>query len=261
MAEYYHVKVGEWMNTKGEIELNWAGTDADGNPLPTGTKVEVVLQAIPSYYNNVEDVSELNADGMFIRTLFVIDNEKPSIISSETKDNKLKIKMHDNRYTAAVILLNEDADVVGLYAVNQTKAGDDVEMEVDLDKEFSYVALVDYADNNRVYEYDRTIKSIDEESAADMASSASSVVSSDMSDSASTEVSDDATADKSDDAASDSSSDESSEDNSGDLEVAKTSDAKKTADSSSDEATAGIADDVASKETSKEVEAGGNYED
>ena len=261
LAEYYHVKVGEWMNTKGEIELNWAGTDADGNPLPTGTKVEVVLQAIPSYYNNVEDVSELNADGMFIRTPFVIDNEKPSIISSETKDNKLKIKMHDNRYTAAVLLLNEDADVVGLYAVNQTKAGEDVEMEVDLDKEFSYVALVDYADNNRVYEYDRTAKSIGEESAADMSSDAASVASSDMSDSASTEVSDDATADKSDDAASDSSSDESSEDNSGDLEVAKTSDAKKTADSSSDEATAGIADDVASKETSKEVEAGGNYDD
>ena len=43
--------------------------------------------------------------------------------------------------------------------------------------------------------------------------------------------------------------------------MAKTSDTKKTEDSSSDEATAGIADDVASKETSKEVEAGGNYDD
>ncbi|MBO4912244.1 MAG: S8 family serine peptidase [Butyrivibrio sp.] len=234
-SEFFYAKTNRWEQTRGAFELNWAGTDADGNPLPDGTKVEVVLQAIPSYYNDVEDVSELKADGMYIRTPFVIDNEKPTIIGTgKTDDDKLRIKIHDNRYAATILLLNKDADVVGKFAVNQTKPGCDVEVDVDCEEEFSYIAVVDYADNSSVYEYNSSaITSDAENSASDMSSA-----------SASTDISDDAaSAEKSDDVAKDSSSDEASEEISGEAEAAKVSDVQKAEDLASDEATEGIADD------------------
>ena len=65
-AEFIHL--GKWYNTLESMKLDWAGTDAEGKPLPEGTKVNVTLQAIPSYYDNVEDETTLTGKGLFLTT-------------------------------------------------------------------------------------------------------------------------------------------------------------------------------------------------
>ena len=48
-SSYYHINQGVWMNTRFGAKLYWSITDANGEPLPEDTKVNITLTAIPSY--------------------------------------------------------------------------------------------------------------------------------------------------------------------------------------------------------------------
>ncbi|MBO6283085.1 MAG: Ig-like domain-containing protein, partial [Pseudobutyrivibrio sp.] len=139
-------------------DLNWAGTDANGNPLADGTEVEISLQAIPSYYNDVEDVSTLNAPGMFIKTPMAIDNTNPVVTDAvKTEDGKYTITAYDNRYTAAVLVVGSDKKtIIGRYAVNQEEADTDMDIVIDAPEDVFYVEVFDYALNSTVYRFNNT---------------------------------------------------------------------------------------------------------
>ncbi|MCR5641357.1 MAG: S8 family serine peptidase, partial [Lachnospiraceae bacterium] len=107
------VSDGGWKNTLQALTLMWAGTDKDGKKLPDGTKVEICLQAIPSYYDDVEDVSTLQAPGMFLRTPMTIDNTKPVVSDAvRAEDGSYDLTLYDNRYTAAVTVIASDKKTV-----------------------------------------------------------------------------------------------------------------------------------------------------
>ena len=145
---------GQWKNYMQIQDLFWAGTDAEGNPLPDGTEVEVILEAVPSYYDNVEDPSTLTGKGLYLKTPIAIDNEAPAITGAGfTEDGKLELTITDNRYTAAVIIYDEDGNVVGKYAVNQEEKGADVTLAVDMPGEKFFIVLADYAFNEEVYTF------------------------------------------------------------------------------------------------------------
>lgn len=157
-AEFYSASKGRWLESLAAQDLNWAGTDANGNPLADGTEVEISLQAIPSYYNDVEDVSTLNAPGMFIKTPMAIDNTAPVVTDAvKTEDGKYSITAYDNRYTASVLVIASDKKtVIGKYAVNQEEADKDMEILIDAPDDVFYVEVYDYALNGTVYRFNNT---------------------------------------------------------------------------------------------------------
>ncbi|SFH54256.1 lactocepin [Pseudobutyrivibrio sp. OR37] len=157
-AEFYSASKGRWLENIAAQDLNWAGTDANGNPLADGTEVEISLQAIPSYYNDVEDVSTLNAPGMFIKTPMAIDNTAPVVTDAvKTEDGKYSITAYDNRYTASVLVIASDKKtVIGKYAVNQEEADKDMEILIDAPDDVFYVEVYDYALNGSVYRFNNT---------------------------------------------------------------------------------------------------------
>ena len=157
-AEFYSASKGRWLENIAAQDLNWAGTDANGNPLADGTEVEISLQAIPSYYNDVEDVSTLNAPGMFIKTPMAIDNTAPVVTDAvKTEDGKYSITAYDNRYTASVLVIASDKKtVIGKYAVNQEEADKDMEILIDAPDDVFYVEVYDYALNSTVYRFNNT---------------------------------------------------------------------------------------------------------
>jgi lactocepin len=134
-------------------KMMWAGTDASGNPLPDGTQVDITLQAVPTYYNNVEDPKTLKAEGMYLTTPMTIDNEAPALAGmNKTDDGKITLSLNDNRYTAAVLVISSDKKtVLGKYAVNQTVAGEDWDVTIDAPEGIFYVEVLDYAMNSTVY--------------------------------------------------------------------------------------------------------------
>lgn len=157
-AEFYYANEGRWANYLDGIELNWAGTDANGNPLPDGTEVDITLQAIPSYYDDVEDVSTLTNPGMFISTPMVIDNTAPAVVDAvKGEEGKYDITLYDNRYTASVIVIGSDKKtVLGQYAVNQETPDEDVTLSIDVPEDVFYVDVIDYAMNETVYRFNNT---------------------------------------------------------------------------------------------------------
>ncbi|MBQ5386328.1 MAG: S8 family serine peptidase [Lachnospiraceae bacterium] len=144
---------GAWQNRMQVAEMMWAGTDASGNPLPDGTQVDITLQAIPTYYNNVEDPKTLKAEGMYLTTPMTIDNEAPALAGmSKTEDGKITLSLNDNRYTAAVLVISADKKtLLGKYAVNQTAAGEDWDVTIDAPEGTFYVEVLDYAMNSSIY--------------------------------------------------------------------------------------------------------------
>ncbi|QFJ55973.1 S8 family serine peptidase [Pseudobutyrivibrio xylanivorans] len=157
-AEFYYAGQGKWVESLAAQDLDWAGTDADGNPLPDGTEVDVTLQAIPAYYDDVEDVSTLTAPGMYLSTPIAIDNTAP-VVSDAVKgeDGKYELTLYDNRYVASVLLIGSDKKtVIGKYAVNQEQLGEDVTLSIDAPEEVFYVDVIDYAMNESVYRFNNT---------------------------------------------------------------------------------------------------------
>ena len=149
---------GEWMNYIQWQELFWEGTDAEGNPLEDGTEVEITLEAVPSYYDDVEDAKTLDGKGLYLRTPMVIDNTKPVIADAvRGEEGKYDITVYDNRYTAAVLVIASDkSTILGRYAVNQEVKDQDMVVSIDAPEDVFYVELFDYAGNASVYRFNNT---------------------------------------------------------------------------------------------------------
>ncbi len=158
VAEFYYANEGRWVNSLDAEDLLWKGTDADGNPLADGTEVDITLQAVPSYYNDVEDITTLTSPGMYISTPMAIDNTAPSISDGfYDEDGNLNIEVSDNRYVASVLLIAKDKNtILKSYAVNQESIDENKTITLDTPEDIFYVEVVDYAFNSKVYRFNNT---------------------------------------------------------------------------------------------------------
>ena len=149
---------GQWQNYIQWQDLNWAGTDAEGNPLEDGTEVEITLEAVPSYYDDVEDPKTLDGKGLYLTTPIAIDNTKPVISdAAKTADGKYDITVYDNRYTAAVLVIDNDkSTILKRYAVNQETKDQDAVVTIDAPEDVFYIEVFDYAGNASVYRFNNT---------------------------------------------------------------------------------------------------------
>ena len=133
-------------------DLFWAATDKDGNPLEDGTEVDITLEAVPSYYDDVEDPSTLDGAGLYLSTPMAVDNTAPELVDGQkNEDGTFDFVVNDNRYTAAVLIFDREGNIVGKYAVNQEEKGADVTVTVEGPGDVFYVDLVDYALNESVW--------------------------------------------------------------------------------------------------------------
>ena len=153
-ATYYYANKGEWMSTNYNLALNWKGLDASGASLPEGTRVEVGVRAVPSYYNNVPDVFDVNGSGLEFTVPMVIDNTAPEILDMRfaEEDHVLSVTTRDNNYAGAVLMLNAERNkVIGRYALNQEEKGADMTIDIVYPDELFFIQVYDYAGNFKVY--------------------------------------------------------------------------------------------------------------
>lgn len=168
-AAYFNETYGSWYSSQLELKLNWAGTDAKGNPLPEGTQVKVTMVAAPSYYSNYttnevgETVNNIDWDalgkGTTLETLITIDNSKPvaTDVSFDALDgHTLRVTAQDNEYVAAVQLLSQSgSSILATASFNQTVKGTSATAELDLSGitgEKFKIAVYDYAHNVTYYD-------------------------------------------------------------------------------------------------------------
>ena len=165
---YYNSGLGAWENTIQYAKLNWMGTDAAGVPLPEGTEVNVTLTAVTQYdrrANGSYSFEDLGK-GSTLTTSFTIDNTGPEatdIDLSRLDADKLTVKAKDNRYVAAVALLNANGSkLLNVLSPNQTELGKEVSVELDLTGIYGnnfLVAVFDYAQNMTTYEVELNLGS------------------------------------------------------------------------------------------------------
>lgn len=145
-------------DTPGQMERQ----DAQGQPLPEGTKVVLSLALAPEYYRDDqgayrwEDLSQ----GAYITQEVTIDNTAPvaSDISLNLLDSReLKVTASDNQYVAAIALLSPSGSrIYRATAANQSEPGTAVETRLSLEGVPSQflVAVYDYAMNVSTYRVD-----------------------------------------------------------------------------------------------------------
>ncbi len=159
IGAYYDEVEDKWEVTSDRFVFGWKGTDADGNPLPEGTKVLVSLTSVPEYYGSIE---EATGRGTTISLPLTIDNTAPTVKRGKAGTrtdkkgvvhNTLTVRVKDENYVAAVIVYAADKEtVLGRYAVNQTKPGVTKKVVIDKPDEPCYVAVYDYAGNEAGFE-------------------------------------------------------------------------------------------------------------
>ncbi|MGM9639791.1 MAG: S8 family serine peptidase [Faecousia sp.] len=162
MPAFYYTTAGVWQNQQLALDVKWAGTDADGKPLPDGTPVEVSLITAPEYYRNEDGTYDWDAlgEGAYFTTQFTIDNTAPTLKNVDDSkfdtEGKLTITAQDEQYVAAVALLNTSGIRILASAVpNQTEAGKEVTVSLPITGTSGtkfLVAVYDYAMNATTYE-------------------------------------------------------------------------------------------------------------
>ena len=157
---YYNPTYGIWENTVQYAQLNWTGNDAEGKPLPDGTKVNVSLTAVPHYYRQADGSYSFDGlgEGSTMTTTMTIDNTAPELLDvdlSRIEDRKLTVTARDNRHVAAAALINtSNSRKVSVKSPNQTELGKTVTVELDLSSAYGtefLVAVYDYAGNMNAY--------------------------------------------------------------------------------------------------------------
>ncbi len=160
-AYYYSDGIsGRWFLDSKQLRVSWGGTDANGQPLPEGTKVSISLILAPEYYLN-EDGScrwdELG-EGAYLTTYATIDNTAPQIqdISLSLTGDTLDVTAQDNAYIAMVGLYNVNgSQLLTGASPNQAEAGETQTVSLDLSNVVGSKFLVqvyDYAMNAVTYE-------------------------------------------------------------------------------------------------------------
>lgn len=152
---YYDSEENEWRNTQYSSNLDWKGLDANGKPLPEGTKVQISVTALPEYY---KDKWNEAAKGASFSVPITIDNTKPELVDvQDIGSGKLELTIQDNRYTAAVQVYGKDKEtLIKTYGVNQTEAGIPMKVTIKDPKKVFYLSLVDYAGNTISYRVNRS---------------------------------------------------------------------------------------------------------
>ena len=159
---YFHTNEGKWYNTEKTLRVKWSGQDAQGQPLPEGTKVALSLALAPDYYRDDqgayrwEDLSQ----GACITQEVTIDNTAPvasDISLNLLNSRELKVTASDNQYVAAIALLSPSGSrTYRATAINQSEPGTPVEAHLSLEGVPSQflVAVYDYAMNVSTYRVD-----------------------------------------------------------------------------------------------------------
>ena len=155
----YNPSYGDWINPVQYASVNWRGKDASGKPVAENTLVNVTLTTVPEYYRNDDGTFDLTnlGKGAELTTQFYIDNTAPSALDiQQTSDTTLTVTVKDNRYVAAVALLNGNGtSLLKIVSPNQTQKGASTTVNLDLSgimgQSFK-VVVGDYAMNETVYD-------------------------------------------------------------------------------------------------------------
>ena len=155
---FYYVNAGSWYDIQRKISLYWEGTNANGQPLADGTRVNVTLLAGPEYYRNDDGTYNYDAlgEGAYMTTPLVIDNTDPEAKSINLVDTTLTITALDNQYVAAAVLMNHSGtSVIAQDTPNQATANTLATVELNLagvmGQNFLLV-VYDYAGNYTTYD-------------------------------------------------------------------------------------------------------------
>ncbi len=164
-AAFYYLAAGAWNNNNLTAGLNWKGTDAEGKPLPDGTRATISLIAAPEYYRNADGSIRWDelGDGAYYSMPVLIDNEAPKILAAYqvvdglSGESVCQVELQDNHYVAAIALLNASGSkTLGTLPVNQTEEGAEETLRFSLEgiigNDF-ILAVADYAGNMRYYEF------------------------------------------------------------------------------------------------------------
>ena len=161
-AEFYYTEAQQWYQTEQTANLNWFGTDANGEPLPEGTQAEVRVTLASEYYVDQQtgqvDWSALGA-GATLSTLVTIDNTAPVItgVAVDPLNGTLTVTAQDNQYVAAVSLNDPVTDNgYGTKTPNQQTPGETVSITYEYLEYFTgdrlQIVVYDYAANMTTYE-------------------------------------------------------------------------------------------------------------
>ena len=161
---YYSTSSSAWMGTSSSNNLNYYMTAADGKTkLPEGTKLRLTVTSLPEYNWDREQkaIKGTPGKGTTWITEFTVDNTAPEATSIYAgsdyvgTNRNLRVSVRDNRYVAAVLLASESGQVLSRHAVNQTTAGVESTLELDLNQIYTndfLVLVCDYAGNMSAYE-------------------------------------------------------------------------------------------------------------
>ncbi len=144
-ATFYNEDYETWGYADQDAAINWRGTDADGEPLPDGTKVTVELTLAPEYYRSGSgDEVDWDAlgEGATISSVITVDRKAPELIEIDDttmEDGYITVTVNDNEYVGMVALYNPAArneeDAYAYVTPNQTEPGKQMKVEVRLDNE------------------------------------------------------------------------------------------------------------------------------
>lgn len=164
LSAFYNTTSSAWAGTSTSANLSWACTDANGQKLPEGTKIQVSVYAIPEYNwdrSTGKVIGQLGEGASWVTTM-TVDNTAPVVQgASITRDlvtgkATLHVTAQDNRYVAAVLLQNaRQTEILTRQGVDQREPGIPVSVDVDTTeiKNNEVVMLVlDYAGNASAYQ-------------------------------------------------------------------------------------------------------------
>lgn len=166
---FYYVNAGMWMDTTTDygIGMEWDGTDpATGEPLPEDTGITFTLYCAPDYYvdeNGLVDWSQVGR-GTKLSFDFTVDNTAPALtgdaLTMSRDGQTLYYTAQDNRYVAAVLLLNGAANAIVDYSYpdmpvedlgKAVSGGFDLSAYREQYGNKAVVAVCDYAGNETYY--------------------------------------------------------------------------------------------------------------
>ncbi|MBP5159825.1 MAG: Ig-like domain-containing protein, partial [Lachnospiraceae bacterium] len=157
-AAFFYQPTMTWEGNRTQLPIGWKGTDAQGKPLADGTKVNITVTALPSYYL---DESRVPGKGVTWTLPLTIDNQAPLAevkdtgVRTDEQGNEigtLSVDVLDDNYVAAVLVLDRSkSKILGRYAVNQTEPYSISEVTVDYPQSVFYVDVIDYAGNESLY--------------------------------------------------------------------------------------------------------------
>lgn len=141
---YYDEDESEWVN---QGVYYWDGTDADGNYVPSGTKVRVQFDAVLPYGDTfVEDILSFDCE---------VDYTAPVIkaIDFDAEAKTLTVTASDESYLANIALCDDEGEALDVAAFSSDEEGAGFTATFDVSELMAYgynyvtVAAIDYATN------------------------------------------------------------------------------------------------------------------